>query len=703
MRQRTGAVLAMLMACAGIITTAQQPSARMMLEAARKAEVIDGDLARAIEQYKAVADRYAADRAVAAEALVRLAAAYQKLGDAQATAVYERVIRDYADQKEAVATARARITRVPSATAPSTVGDRVVWSGLDVDLFGTVSPDGRFLSYTDWRTTNNTLVRDLATGAMRAITSNTTFGEHGYSGWSAISHDGRQIAFEWIPLGPGVQARQPPGGRTELRVADLSGSGTPVSRLVRQFDAGESVRAFDWSPDGSWIAVLVERRGDWSQIGVVSPADGSLKLLKSVDWRSVTKMTFSPDGKYVAYDLATSDSGLEAQVLVMAVDGSEEHVVVDDSADNHVMGWARDGQLVFASRRSGALSLWAVPVAGGRAVGPARLVKENIGSSWSLGMAASGTLFTWKRASAPYVRVAPIDFASGRLGEPDRQGFQQFVDSRGRPAWSGDGRHLFFESCGPGGGGPCTLFDRSTETGVVRQVPHQLRYLGFPRPSHDGRWIVTDGADNKGRQGLYLVDTLTGATTVVARGDSRPRYPGWARGGAFYFTETRNAHDVVIQRAPASERETELLRIPLADSGLALRLAPDGRTVAYVRDDRPGKRSHLVVRRVDGGETRVLLNAPIGSISFHWEWLPSGDALLVHQILQGDVSELWLVPTAGAPRKLEVETRQWPEGGVFAVHPDGRQIAFVSASGEPGADVWALENFLRRQRTASVR
>ncbi|MGF7473630.1 hypothetical protein WFJ45_22975, partial [Salmonella enterica subsp. enterica serovar Minnesota] len=88
------------------------------------------------------------------------------------------------------------------------------------------------------------------------------------------------------------------------------------------------------------------------------------------------------------------------------------HVVVDDSADNHVMGWARDGQLVFASRRSGALSLWVVPVTHGRAAGAARLVKENIGSSWSLGMAASGTLFTWKRASAPYVKVAPIDFAS---------------------------------------------------------------------------------------------------------------------------------------------------------------------------------------------------------------------------------------------------------------------------------------------------
>jgi Tol biopolymer transport system component len=700
MRYRTGAVLALLVAVAGIATTAQQPSARMMLEAARKAEVVDGDLARAIDQYKAIAARYGADRAVTAEALVRLAAAYQKLGDSQATSIYERVIRDYADQKEAVATARARIARAPSATASSTVGDRVVWSGLDVDLFGTISPDGRFLSYTDWRTTNNTLVRDLTSGATKAITGNATFGEHGYSGWSAISSDGRQIAFEWTPLGPGVGAGQPPRGRTEIRVAELSGS-APVSRPIRQFEAGESVRPFDWSPDGLSIALLLERRGDWSQIGVLSLGDGSLKLLKSIDWRSVNKMVFSPDGKYVAYDLATSDSGLEARVLVMAVDGSEERVVVDDGADNHVMGWARDGHLVFASRRSGGLALWVVPMAGGRSAGPPRLVKENLGSAWSLGMASSGTLFTWKRASAPYVKVSPVDFASGRLGESDSHAFQQFVDSRGRPAWSADGRHLFFESCGPGGGGPCALYERATDTGIVRQVPHQLRYLGFPKPSPDGRWVVTDGADNKGRQGLYLLDTLTGATTVVGRGETRPRFPEWGRGEAFHYMETRDGHTVVLQRTPLADRTTEILRMPLAEAGPALRLSPDGGMVAYLRDDGRNKRSQVVVRPIAGGDTRVLFDAPLGAITFHWEWLPSGDALLVHTLLPGDVTELWLVPTSETPRKLDIDTRQWPEGAVFSVHPDGRHIAFVSASGEPGAHVWALENFLPQPRTAS--
>jgi hypothetical protein len=48
------------------------------------------------------------------------------------------------------------------------------------------------------------------------------------------------------------------------------------------------------------------------------------------------------------------------------------------------------------------------------------------------------------------------------------------------------------------------------------------------------------------------------------------------------------------------------------------------------------------------------------------------------------------------PRKLDIDTSKWGDGR-FAVHPDGRQLAFVATVGEPGAEVWALENFLPAQ------
>src|SRR5262245_21714877 len=68
---------------AGLMAADSTDPAKVLMEAARKKEVVDGDLSGAIQQYKAVVARYAANRAVAAQALLRLAECYQKMGDSE--------------------------------------------------------------------------------------------------------------------------------------------------------------------------------------------------------------------------------------------------------------------------------------------------------------------------------------------------------------------------------------------------------------------------------------------------------------------------------------------------------------------------------------------------------------------------------------------------------------------------------------------
>ena len=75
---------------------AAQSSAAVALRAAMETETVRGDLKAAIEQYRALAKN--PDRAIAAQALVRMAGCHQKLGDAQAKAIYEQVVRDFGDQ-----------------------------------------------------------------------------------------------------------------------------------------------------------------------------------------------------------------------------------------------------------------------------------------------------------------------------------------------------------------------------------------------------------------------------------------------------------------------------------------------------------------------------------------------------------------------------------------------------------------------------
>jgi hypothetical protein len=56
--------------------------------------------------------------------------------------------------------------------------------------------------------------------------------------------------------------------------------------------------------------------------------------------------------------------------------------------------------------------------------------------------------------------------------------------------------------------------------------------------------------------------------------------------------------------------------------------------------------------------------------------------------------ELWRIPLTGDARKLDVDTRKFVEGGHVALHPDGTHVAYVATAGEPGSEVWALENLL---------
>src|SRR5258706_9736064 len=101
-------LLAMTLGAALLLSGQKGGRTDLQLQAAINKETVEGDLKGAIEQYKKIAQ--GSDRAVAAKALVRMGECYEKLGDAEARKAYERVVRDFGDQKEAAEAARAKLT-----------------------------------------------------------------------------------------------------------------------------------------------------------------------------------------------------------------------------------------------------------------------------------------------------------------------------------------------------------------------------------------------------------------------------------------------------------------------------------------------------------------------------------------------------------------------------------------------------------------
>ena len=77
------------------------------LRAAQKKETIDGDLRGAIAVFQQISK--SGNRVVAAKALLRMGQCYERLGDPRSRTVYERLVREFSDQSEALAEAKLRL------------------------------------------------------------------------------------------------------------------------------------------------------------------------------------------------------------------------------------------------------------------------------------------------------------------------------------------------------------------------------------------------------------------------------------------------------------------------------------------------------------------------------------------------------------------------------------------------------------------
>ena len=712
-------ILATLMLLVAGPAAQRTDSAQARLRAAADAATVEGDLRKAIAQYQSVVDAYPADRPVVATALVGMAEAHHKLGNAEAEKLYERLVRDYADQAEAVAIARARLG--DRTAARPVAGERAVLTGQNVNGFGTVTPDGRFITYVD-RSTRQVTLRDLKSGIDRQLTSGTRASvARDANPLTAISRDGRQVAFEWAT---------PNSGEIELRLANLEGTGIPESRRLLSFklDDALAISVFDWSPDGKWLVVSIQRADLVGQLSLVSVQDGSYRVLKSLGWTGPHRAFFSPDGRFFAYSVPADDTLDESRVFVMAVDGSRERVVVDHPSRNIIMGWSPDGgSVLFSSNRSGSAGLWMVPVTDGQSARTATLLKSNIGSSWSLGVTSSGTLFTWKQTVARYLQVAPVDVDLGIASTAPASTFQVFLGQGGNPVWSPDGKYLAymhgdsdetFSCCG-------TFTIRAPDGRVVRRLPQRLSYLQRFAWSLDGRALIGPGRDVKGRWGTYRVDVETGESTRVGEGrqlwaSEAPAHRTMAAnttldGTKLFFSPAEGspleypqeaAVQGIIERDLSSGAERVL--VPSAAALRPVFLSPDTRYIAFGQalqssneSSRRTRNNNLSVFPGYGNGALFIVPATDGTPRELFRdvlrvvWTPDSRALVALKA-QPDRAELWVVPIDGsAPRNLGIQVHDSSAAIPFSLRPDGRQIAFVAGDASPSSSqIWRIENFL---------
>jgi len=664
---------------AGLALTAQSNDrADLALQAAIKLQLVDGDLKGAIAAYEKLVR--GSNRAVAAQALLRIGECQEKLGDNAARQAYERLVKEFADQKDAVAAATVRLEALGE--AKSALSYRQVWADSKTELDGTVSSDGRYLSYVDWDT-GDLALHDLALNSNRRLTNTAGAQPNAdFAGESSISRDGKQVAYSWY---------NGKTGRYDLRIATLTGTGFVQPRHLVDDPDIIWIGAYDWSPDGKWIAVQwnpKDRRS--SRIGLVSTQDGAMRVLRSPSPPSsdARRLSFSPDGKYLGFDQAVDGN---RDVFVIDLASGRESTAAAWPSQETMMGWSPDGKrLLYASdHRGSSMDLWMAPIVDGQPQGAPEMLQANIAPK-SVGMTTSGALFLGVSISSQDVTLASVDLATGRLLSGPSQPVQTFVGSNMQPEWSSDGKSLAYMSR-RGLGGEVVLAIRSLDTGRTRELHPQLRVFNYPRWSPDGRSFLCQGFDRESRSGIFRIDAATGDVSAVVTdgvGASRPR---WSPDGqrVFYVKRGANREYEVIERNLSTGNERQLTQKTFVSTPY---ISPDGRFIATLVNGEANQWMALQLVATATGESRELLRvAAPGSMGDAVAWTPDSQGVLINRTPEGRKPEIVLVPlNGGQPRALPIDPSAPLE--TMRVHPDGRQIAYVS--GQRRSEVWVLEHFL---------
>ena len=668
-------------------TTVQQDGRDLFQQALLK-ERADGQLEEAIALYRRVLDA-ADDRGLAAQALVRIGACYDKLGRPEASDAYAQVLRDYPDQAEAVAAARTQLAALavePTPPSPTMTVRELMRSGEQAQSdisYPTASPyfavsgDGQTFVYMDQRT-GDLAVRNMATGEARLTYGIDRTGDEQFRA-PILSRDDEKVAFMRFP-NPGA------GGATRLEVDSLGGGHREIL-----FDFGEgwsNSETHDWSPDGANVLIVGEAADHSRFLATVSLEDKALRRLVTLDWGAPLRAEYSPDGRFVAYD---STKRGDSKIYLMSADGAEERVLVDSSGEDDSPLWTRDGRfLLFRSDRSGKWDLYALPMQHGEPAGEAVVVKSNLGEVTRLrAVTTEGQLVYFEGVGGFDVAIAErIDKTATTVHASILPKWQTIENKS--PGFAPDGRSVVYLA---GFESNITIRVTDLEGQILTDIPLDRRFSAYDtlRFSPDGKRIALRVYD-AGEPRLMVLSADRGTVLKVFSPFEEKQWGvvrGWSPDSRLLYASVGGTGEPSLATIDV-ETEQVVDSTVLPDTVRNAELSPSGTHLAMaLRVLAPGQEpsTQLVIRSLEDGSEKLLTEEgrPIGR-SFVWDfdsryllYRKSGDSRQYSFSLDTE-EETVLVEDM---ENLDLEV----------VSPDGRYWA-LGVRGQRDTLILALENFL---------
>ena len=232
-------------------------------------------------------------------------------------------------------------------------------NSFSIALTPSLSPDGRYLAYTDFSSGRPALaVRDLSNGSSSVVQEDGICID---PGWRDNDEVATTLSFEGDP---------------EIYLVKTDGK---VSRRLTSSNGIDISPTF--SPDGSQMAFVSARNGQ-PQIFIQDFQSGRTRRL-TFSGRYNTQPAWSPAGDKIAYTTMESDG--EINIFVIGTDGSGIVKLTAHSGANESPSWSPDGRMiVFSSSRQGGKKLYIMDATGENQRLLLHMNGEQTQPSWSM-------------------------------------------------------------------------------------------------------------------------------------------------------------------------------------------------------------------------------------------------------------------------------------------------------------------------------
>ena len=669
----------------------QGDQAAVLFQAATHKELVEGDLDGAVQIYQTILDRYGSDRTVAAEALVRLGACYEKLGMDEAQVSYRRVIEDYSDQPGQVRKAQERLrlhkgeeADRPSQPPPTPRYQPVLHEGLRARPFRgfaaqfDFSPDGSEFVFVSSGEGRPLKLSDNTGTLIRSFQAD--FGE--WSGFSLPrwSPDGQSIAY--------VAGRDYDREEPEQAVFLLSPKGGRPRQLGTVFP-GLGLQDLCWAPDGQRLTYL--HVNGQNLIGSLIAATGEKEVLERLPSEPGLRFgEYSPDGRWLSCTIGNHRSQRRSDIWILPGGGGRALQLTDSPGFDGHPCWSPDGEyLYFVSERGGEHNLWKLalnPRTGRREGKPKQITFFKDTTVRHPRLIGEGDQMAF------LLQRNVLEIWVGKGEDPSAA----TLVARGKHARiSPDGKVLYYVAEGPNraAGIFALSIEQNTSEHLTQQDP-----LSEIDLSWDGSALVYHAKDSDGL-GVYTLPTGGGQPQLRVRlPDSRILWtPRWSPDGT-QLAYTQNGGLFVL-----SVDDGQSTRLASLYKWEGFEWSPDGTqiaTLAYARPDEevtePGVWNNAVfVVEVSEGSLRRLTALEEDGYKENLTWHPSGEHLTyVRYINRQADTEIRLAYPDGRPSRLMInQADSWDYWGSWS--PDGRKFFFLGTGGLNIFD-WSTSEIKRR-------